>query len=641
MARISGLLLVAATALMTLQAGEAEVSSEASDHRRRALSPEGLDIPGRWIAKIEAEDCGEARKAVNDLKAASPKSLASQYGAVDASEVEITTVCFVVFSGDAYFKSLVEKSIRNLVYIVADKVVVTSAAPVSWGLDRIDQNAGPLDMAPFGITHSGQGVSVYVLDTGIYIEHSDYEGRAVYGGDFINEEELTDMNGHGTHCAGTIGGHKYGVAKDSSLIGVKVLAASGSGSWSGIINALSWVVQNATNDNNEVRPGVISMSLGGGKSTAINDAVKAASDAGMVVVVAAGNSYDDACDYSPASTGGRGHLEEVITVGATAESDYMSSFSNYGTCVDIFAPGTSILSAGIAGPDSSVRMSGTSMACPHVAGVAAALLEKNGMSKPLAVRELFDLVTLDKIYFNNDGPRKSSPNKLLQVPGTIESNLTNSPTAIETLGPTMEYHTYWPTFDSGTPAPSVPTSQTAPSMQPSYQLPCELLSRKECKMSLDRCVLYKPEGKRGKKCLPKDIQCENLNSKDCKTYPHRCTLERMPGKKQKQCFSVHTQPPTAPNTTFPGDDLCDLGRYDEAETICHSRGMRLCSRNDLFGMYGFPEGRCKSLGYSRVWVEDGCRNLQKRATYEAGYDRLYCALDHSIQFYVCCPSHAR
>ncbi|NUS18058.1 MAG: S8 family peptidase, partial [Streptomyces sp.] len=226
----------------------------------------------------------------------------------------------------------------------------------SWGLDRIDQRQLPLD-GQFNTTGKGAGATAYILDTGIDYAHSEFGGRAVPGYDAIGDgRNGQDCNGHGTHVAGTVGGATFGVAPQAALVSVRVLGCDGSGTWAGVVAGLDWVAQNAQ------QPAVLNASLGGDSSTAVDDAVNALADAGVLPVVAAGNNSTDACGVSPA------RAEGAFTVGATTSSDQQASFSNYGSCLSIYAPGEDIVSARLGG--GSLSESGTSMASPHVAGVA-------------------------------------------------------------------------------------------------------------------------------------------------------------------------------------------------------------------------------------------------------------------------------
>lgn len=253
-------------------------------------------------------------------------------------------------------------------YIEQDQVVTTVATQTSatWGLDRLDQPALPLS-GTYTYDKNGSTVDAYIFDTGIKLDHVEFTGRLLTGYNSVTiGASANDGNGHGTHVAGTVGGTTYGVAKLISLIPVKVLGDNGSGTNAGVVAGIDWAVQHHT-----TKPAVGNMSLGGGASQATDDAVRRAINDGIVMCVAAGNSNTDASTSSPARTA------EAITVGSTTSTDARSSFSNYGSVVDIFAPGSSITSAWFTSSTAINTISGTSMACPHVAGVAALYLENN------------------------------------------------------------------------------------------------------------------------------------------------------------------------------------------------------------------------------------------------------------------------
>lgn len=239
-----------------------------------------------------------------------------------------------------------------------------------WGLDRSDQRALPLS-GSYTYNLTGAGVRAYIVDTGILASHNDFGGRVLAGFSVINDGlGSTDCNGHGTHVAGTVAGNTWGMAKQASLVPVRVLACDGSGALSGVIAGLDWVAANGS------KPAVVNMSLGGGMSSTLDAAVASLVKNGYAVVVAAGNSGQDACGYSPARE------PSALTVGATTSSDARASYSNFGTCLDLFAPGNSIPSAWYTSNTATNTISGTSMAAPHVSGLAALLLQANPTATP-------------------------------------------------------------------------------------------------------------------------------------------------------------------------------------------------------------------------------------------------------------------
>lgn len=261
-------------------------------------------------------------------------------------------------------------------YIEQDQEVTLhlTQTGATWGIDRTDQTALPLD-GNYTYQKTGSAVDAYIFDTGIRQDHTEFGGRAKPGYDaIISGGTSNDGNGHGTHVAGTVGGSTYGMAKEVTLYAVKVLADNGSGSWSGVVAGIDWAVGHHTN-----RPAVGNMSLGGGASTSVDDAVRRAVADGIVMCVAAGNDYQNASNYSPARTA------EAITVGATTSSDGFASYSNYGSIVDILAPGSSIKSAWYTSSTAVNTISGTSMATPHVAGASALYLETMPGSTPAEV----------------------------------------------------------------------------------------------------------------------------------------------------------------------------------------------------------------------------------------------------------------
>jgi subtilisin family serine protease len=277
----------------------------------------------------------------------------------------------------------------NVDYVEADGVVTIDgdqANPSSWGLDRIDESDLPLD-SNYHYDFDGTGVDVYIIDTGIRTSHTEFNGRASPGFDaFDGVPDGDDCNGHGTHVGGTVGGSSFGVAKNVNLFAVRVLGCSGSGSYAGVVAGIDWVTQQHQNANQGAtpQPSVANMSLSGGASSSLDAAVAQSVAAGVTYAVSAANNNAPACNYSPARE------PTAITVGSTTSSDARSSFSNYGTCVDIFAPGSSILSAGNSSDVATSTKSGTSMSAPHVAGAAALLLDEAPNRTPADVDNLLD-----------------------------------------------------------------------------------------------------------------------------------------------------------------------------------------------------------------------------------------------------------
>lgn len=297
---------------------------------------------------------------------------------------------------------------RRVSAVEPDRVVraygVQSEA--GWNLDRIDQSSLPLD-GSFSYGPTGAGVTVYVVDSGIRATHEEFTGRVLPGYSVISDGRGTDdCNTHGTHVSGIVGGVTYGVAKEVSLVPVRVLNCDGAGSVSGVIYGLDWIAANRTG------PSVANMSLGSGPSTALDNAVANLVASGVTVVVAAGNSSADACDYSP------GRASAALAVGSTTSRDAMASHSNYGRCVDIFAPGSNVRSAIASDDVSSATLSGTSMASPHVAGVAALVLEATPSANPGAVfSTVVEIATSGVLSSLGTG----SPNLLLFADAAMEA----------------------------------------------------------------------------------------------------------------------------------------------------------------------------------------------------------------------------
>lgn len=326
---------------------------------------EGNAIPGRYIVVFRPGSAGH--------------NVTAAAGAVGRLGGKIHYTYTDALQGFA--ASLPEAALRglrhnpNIEFIEVDQTITLGIEPEqsvsTWNLDRIDQNYLPLDGSYIYIKN-GTGVTAYIIDTGIRTSHSEFAGRASIGYDAIGGNG-SDCNGHGTHVAGTVGGATYGVAKNVSLVAVRVLDCAGSGSTAGVIAGIDWVTKN------KKAPAVANVSLGGALSTALDYAVKTSIASGVTYALAAGNSKRDACKTSPA------RVPTAITVGATTSTDTRASYSNYGACLDLFAPGSSVTSAWNSSDTASKTLSGTSMATPNVTGVAALYLQSHPTASPANV----------------------------------------------------------------------------------------------------------------------------------------------------------------------------------------------------------------------------------------------------------------
>jgi len=383
-----------------------------------------------------------------------------------------------------------------------DPALLEASSSIPWGLDRIDQRDLPMDQSYSSPAGDGDGVDVYVADTGIFISHDDFGGRAVAAWTAFpqgacqssDSDCANDGHGHGTHCAGTIAGNQYGVAKKATVHAVKVLSDSGSGSTLGVIAGMDWV---ETQHENDTKPVVLSMSLGSsGNSQAMEAAVNRALASGVMVVVAAGNSNRDACGFSPAFVPG------AITVGSTTNTDARSSFSNYGSCLDMYAPGSAIESAwkcnaGTRSCSASRTISGTSMACPHVSGALALLIAQNPSEDSDFIEELLkSKLTPDKI----SDAKYGSPNMLLHV-----NNDTLAPTAAPTPAPT--------------PSPACADKSTKCADLKAKGKCTKFGVQKKCQKTCNKCCM---DLKKNNKCETLKSKCSRNNVK--KSCPLTCEV---------------------------------------------------------------------------------------------------------------------
>ncbi|MEU2611699.1 S8 family peptidase [Micromonospora sp. NPDC007271] len=393
---LRALALAATAAALTAAASTPALAAPTGDIRY-ASSPDA--ISGSYLVVLKGDAVGAAnslaaRTAVPDRAA----GLAKRYGGT------VGTVWSAALTG--YSAKMSEGQARRLAadpavaYVEQDRVVTTQATQTgaTWGLDRIDQRNLPLN-GSYTYPNTASNVRAYIIDTGIRITHSDFGGRASWGTNTVDTNN-TDCNGHGTHVAGTVGGNTYGVAKGVRLIAVKVLNCSGSGSTTGVISGVNWVTANA------VKPAVANMSLGGGVSSSLDSAVANSISSGVTYAIAAGNSSANACNYSPA------RVASAITVGATTSTDARASYSNYGSCLDIFAPGSSITSDWSTGDTATNTISGTSMATPHVAGAAALVL---GTFPSYTPSQVASYLTTNATTSKVTNPGTGSPNRLLFV----------------------------------------------------------------------------------------------------------------------------------------------------------------------------------------------------------------------------------
>ncbi|WP_432006427.1 S8 family peptidase [Streptomyces parvus] len=398
--------LAAATVIATAAAVALATAALPATAAERA--PEGVILNADAPGTISDSYIVTLKDSAAKSDSAKGKALAKKYGAsiertyrsaLNGYAVEATAAEAKKFAADPAVASVSQ----NRTFTVS----ATQTNPPSWGLDRIDQRSLPLDQRYTYPDKAGEGVTAYVIDTGVRISHSDFGGRAFNGYDAIDNDNVAqDGHGHGTHVAGTVAGTAYGVAKKAKIVGVRVLNNQGSGTTAQVVAGIDWVTANA------VKPAVANMSLGGGADAVLDAAVQRSINSGITYAVAAGNESTNANTKSPA------RVADAITVGSTTNTDARSSFSNYGAVVDIFAPGSSITSTWNTSDSATNTISGTSMASPHVAGAAALYLADNPGSTPAQVSAGLVAAATTGVVGN---PGSGSPNRLLYV-GTGSTN---------------------------------------------------------------------------------------------------------------------------------------------------------------------------------------------------------------------------
>ncbi|GAB3269985.1 S8 family peptidase [Kineosporia babensis] len=450
---------VGAGIVLTSLPGSAEQSDASADptYKAQVVGVDDADaIPDQYIVVLKAPATGEDNAALENAV-----DRAEDHGADVTQEYGEAINGYAATMNDAELAKV--RTDPNVAYIAADTVVTTSdtRSVTSWGQDRIDQRSGL--NGKLSTATDGSGVTAYVIDTGVRATHTDLAGRVSSGYTAITDGNGTDDStcasvsrgtGHGTHVAGTIGGTRYGVAPGVDIVSVRVLGCDGSGTSSGVLAGVNWVTANA------VKPAVANLSLGGEANQPLDNAVSASIASGITYGVAAGNDAVDACNVSPA------RVPQALTVAASTNADVSASFTNYGSCVDLYAPGQAITSDWYTSDTDTNVLSGTSMATPHVVGAAALYLDANPGASPATVASyLLSRATPNAISNTPSG----TPNKLLYTGSDIPTTSTPTPTpTTTTAAPTPA-----PTTTSPSPTPTTTAPTVAPTTQPTTTAPSE------------------------------------------------------------------------------------------------------------------------------------------------------------------------
>ncbi|MGW1373786.1 S8 family serine peptidase [Streptomyces sp. NPDC002446] len=381
---------VAATGIAAVTAVTAGASSAPAEGKIFGAEAKGA-VDGSYIVMMK-----------KSVRTAQSGDLAAKYGGkVKRNYSSVAGFSTTGLSEEEAKRLAADPAVDKVVQNKKFHIDATQDNPPSWGLDRIDQADTEGDKKYNYPDSGGEGVTAYVIDTGVRVSHKDFGGRATSGFDAIdNDDNADDGNGHGTHVAGTIAGEAHGVAKKAKIVAVRVLDDQGSGTTEQVVAGIDWVTKNHKG------PSVANMSLGGGADEALDAAVKKAIESGVTFGVAAGNESSDAGQGSPS------RVKEAITVASSTDKDEQSDFSNFGSVVDLYAPGSDITSDWNTGDDATNTISGTSMATPHVVGAAAIYLAGHQDAKPADVEKaLTEGATPDKI----SNPSEGTPNKLLKV----------------------------------------------------------------------------------------------------------------------------------------------------------------------------------------------------------------------------------